>query len=442
MRGIRMGKNNKGNAKGLLPLALFLLMFLGTAAITGDFYKMPVLVAFFIVSGVALAMNKNRSLTENVELFSKGAGNVDIMIMVIIFLLAGAFANVAREMGGVESVVNFGLSIIPTNLLIPGVFLICCFVSLSMGTSMGTIVAIAPIAIGIADKTAITYPIALGAVVSGAMFGDNLSMISDTTIAAVRTQGVDMKDKFKFNFLLVLPAAIATAIIYGIITSGTTLVLDETFEYSFVKILPYLTVLIGALIGFNVMLVLAVGVVFAGVLGIVGGSFDIFGLLQAIQEGMEGMMDLAMIAIVVGGLVELIKDAGGIDWLLNTINSRIKTKKGAEFGIAALTSVADIATANNTIAIVMAGPLAKDIADEYDIDPRRTASLLDIWASVWQGLIPWGGQLLAAAGLAGISPFVIVPYIFYPMGMAVMAIIGTVTGFPSFATKEMTEKAE
>ena len=437
-----MGKNNKGNAKGLLPLALFLLMFLGTAAITGDFYKMPVLVAFFIVSGVALAMNKNRSLTENVELFSKGAGHVDIMIMVIIFLLAGAFANVAREMGGVESVVNFGLSIIPTNLLIPGVFLICCFVSLSMGTSMGTIVAIAPIAIGIADKTAITYPIALGAVVSGAMFGDNLSMISDTTIAAVRTQGVGMKDKFKFNFLLVLPAAIATAIIYGIITSGTTLVLDETFEYSFVKILPYLTVLIGALIGFNVMLVLAVGVVFAGVLGIVGGSFDIFGLLQAIQEGMEGMMDLAMIAIVVGGLVELIKDAGGIDWLLNTINSRIKTKKGAEFGIAALTSVADIATANNTIAIVMAGPLAKDIADEYDIDPRRTASLLDIWASVWQGLIPWGGQLLAAAGLAGISPFVIVPFIFYPMGMAVMAILGTVTGFPRFATKEIIEKAE
>ncbi|HLS54397.1 MAG TPA: Na+/H+ antiporter NhaC family protein [Tissierellaceae bacterium] len=437
-----MGKNNKGNAKGLLPLALFLLMFLGTAAITGDFYKMPVLVAFFIVSGVALAMNKNRSLTENVELFSKGAGHVDIMIMVIIFLLAGAFANVAREMGGVESVVNFGLSIIPTNLLIPGVFLICCFVSLSMGTSMGTIVAIAPIAKGIADKTAITYPIALGAVVSGAMFGDNLSMISDTTIAAVRTQGVDMKDKFKFNFLLVLPAAIATAIIYGIITSGTTLVLDETFEYSFVKILPYLTVLIGALIGFNVMLVLAVGVVFAGVLGIVGGSFDIFGLLQAIQEGMEGMMDLAMIAIVVGGLVELIKDAGGIDWLLNTINSRIKTKKGAEFGIAALTSVADIATANNTIAIVMAGPLAKDIADEYDIDPRRTASLLDIWASVWQGLIPWGGQLLAAAGLAGISPFVIVPFIFYPMGMAVMAILGTVTGFPRFATKEIIEKAE
>lgn len=437
-----MGKNNKGNAKGLLPLALFLLMFLGTAAITGDFYKMPVLVAFFIVSGVALAMNKNRSLTENVELFSKGAGHVDIMIMVIIFLLAGAFANVAGEMGGVESVVNFGLSIIPTNLLIPGVFLICCFVSLSMGTSMGTIVAIAPIAIGIADKTAITYPIALGAVVSGAMFGDNLSMISDTTIAAVRTQGVDMKDKFKFNFLLVLPAAIATAIIYGIITSGTTLVLDEAFEYSFVKILPYLTVLIGALIGFNVMLVLAVGVVFAGVLGIVGGSFDIFGLLQAIQEGMEGMMDLAMIAIVVGGLVELIKDAGGIDWLLNTINSRIKTKKGAEFGIAALTSVADIATANNTIAIVMAGPLAKDIADEYDIDPRRTASLLDIWASVWQGLIPWGGQLLAAAGLAGISPFVIVPFIFYPMGMAVMAIIGTITGFPSFAAGKMTEKAE
>lgn len=434
-----MKTHDKGSAVGLLPLGLFLLMFLGTAAITGDFYKMPVLVAFFIVSGVALAMNKNRPFTENVELFAKGAGHVDIVIMVLIFLLAGAFANVAREMGGVDSVVNFGLSIVPTSLLIPGIFLICCFISLSMGTSMGTIVAIAPIAIGIADKTAITYPIALGAVLSGAMFGDNLSMISDTTIAAVRTQGVDMKDKFKFNFLLVLPAAIVTAIIFGFMTRGTTLTLEGGYEYSFIKILPYLTVLIGALIGFNVMLVLAVGVIFAGMLGIFNGSFDIFGFLQAIQEGMNGMMDLALIAVVVGGLVELIKDAGGIDWLLNLINSKIKSKKGAEFGIAALTSVADITTANNTIAIVIAGPLAKDIADEYDIDPRRTASLLDIWGSVWQGIIPWGGQLLAAAGLAGISPFMIVPYSIYPMLMGIMAIIGTLTGFPAFATKSKSK---
>lgn len=430
-----MDSKKKGSVIGLLPLGLFLVMFLGAAAVTGDFYKMPVLVAFFIVSGVALAMNKNRSFNDNVELFAKGAGHVDIMIMVIIFLLAGAFANVAREMGGVDSVVNFGLSIIPASLLIPGIFLICCFISLSMGTSMGTIVAIAPIAIGIADKTAISYALALGSVLSGAMFGDNLSMISDTTIAAVRTQGIDMKDKFKFNFLLVLPAAIATAIIFGVLTSGTTLALDGSYEYSVIKILPYLTVLVGALIGFNVMLVLAVGIVFAGILGIIGGSFDVFGLLQAVQGGMNGMMDLAMIAIVVGGLVELIKDAGGIDWLLNAITSRIKSKKGAEFGIAALTSVADITTANNTIAIVIAGPLAKDIADEYDIDPRRTASLLDIWGSVWQGIIPWGGQLLAAAGLASISPFEIVPYSIYPMLMGAMAIFGTLTGFPAFATK-------
>ncbi|MDR7869459.1 MAG: Na+/H+ antiporter NhaC family protein [Tissierellaceae bacterium] len=428
-------QQNKGNPLALLPLVLFLLMFLGSAAVTGDFYKMPVLVAFFIVSGVALALNKNRSFNDNVELFAKGAGHVDIMIMCLIFLLAGAFANVAREMGGVDSVVNFGLSIIPANLLIPGIFLICCFVSLSMGTSMGTIVAIAPIAIGIADKTAITYPLALGAVVSGAMFGDNLSMISDTTIAAVRSQGVDMKDKFKFNFLLVLPAAIVTAIIFAVMTSGTSLALEGNYEYSIIKILPYLSVLVGALIGFNVMLVLAFGVIFSGVLGIIGGSFDIFGFLQAIQTGMNGMADLALIAIVVGGLVELIKDGGGIDWLLNTITSKIKSKKGAEFGIAALTSVADIATANNTIAIVMAGPLAKDIADQYDIDPRRTASLLDIWASVWQGTIPWGGQLLAAAGLASISPFMIIPFCIYPMLMAVMAVIGTLTGFPAFAVK-------
>ena len=436
-----MKNQNKGNPIALLPLGLFLLMFLGTAAITGDFYKMPVLVAFFIASGLSLALsNKKRSFNDNVELFAKGAGHVDIMIMVLIFLLAGAFGAVAREMGGVDSVVNFGLSIIPANLLIPGVFIICCFISLSMGTSMGTIVAIAPIAIGIADKTGIAYPLALGAVVSGSMFGDNLSMISDTTIAAVRTQGVDMKDKFKFNFLLVLPAAIVTAIIFAIMTSGASTGIDDIGPYSLIKILPYLTVLVGALIGFNVVLVLAAGILFSGAIGIIGGSFDIFGLLQAIQNGMNGMADLALIAIIVGGLVELIKDGGGIDWLLSTIKSRIKSKKGAELGIAALTSVADISTANNTIAIVMAGPLAKDIADEYDIDPRRTASLLDIWASIWQGVIPWGGQLLAAAGLASISPFMIVPFCIYPMLMAVMALFGTFTGFPEFATKAKVNK--
>lgn len=437
-----MKDQNKGNPMALLPLILFLVMFLVTAAVTGDFYKMPVLVAFFIATGFALAFGKGRrSFNDNVELFATGAGHVDIMIMVIIFLLAGAFGNVAKATGGVDSVVNFGLSIIPVNLIIPGVFIICCFISLAMGTSMGTIIAIAPIAIGIADKTGISYPIALGAVVSGAMFGDNLSMISDTTIAAVRTQGVDMKDKFKFNFLLVLPAAIATAIIFGVLTRGASTGIDDLGSYSIIKILPYLSVLVGALMGFNVVLVLAAGIIFSGIIGMVGGTFDFFGFLEEVQNGMNGMADLSLIAIVVGGLVELIKDGGGIDWLLNTIKLKIKSKKGAELGIAALTSVADISTANNTIAIVMAGPLAKDIAEEYDIDPRRTASLLDVWASVWQGVIPWGGQLLAAAGLASISPFAIVPFCIYPMLMGIMALVGTFTGFPEFVIRSK-EKAK
>jgi Na+/H+ antiporter NhaC len=427
---VTTNKISRGNPIALLPLLVFLLIFIGSGIITGDFYKMPVTVAFLISAAVALVMNKNEKMSNKIDVFCKGAGEPNIILMCIIFILAGAFANVAKEMGGVDATINLGLSILPQNLLMAGIFVIACFISLSMGTSMGTIVALAPIAIGLAEKTGIPVALALGAIVGGGMFGDNLSMISDTTIAAVRTQGCQMKDKFKVNFIIVLPAAIITVIILSILTAGGSGMVKGDYSYSIIKVLPYLAVLVAALSGLNVLAVLAGGVVFAGIVGLGYGSFDFYGFVDAAAKGIIGMEDLAIIAIIVGGTVELIKFNGGIDFLLNFITSRIKTKRGAEFGIAALVSVVDLCTANNTIAIVMAGPLAKDIAKKYDIDKRRSASILDIFASCIQGIVPYGAQLLAAAGLAAITPFEILRYLYYPALIGVFGIFAIVLGYP------------
>ncbi|CEP81149.1 Na+/H+ antiporter NhaC family protein [Paraclostridium sordellii] len=404
----------KGNLLALLPLGVFLVLFVGSGVITGDFYKMPALVAFLIASGVALLFNKNKSLESKMNVFCKGAGDTNIILMIVIFLLAGSFSSVAKAMGGVDSTVNLSLSILPSNLLVSGLFIIGCFISISMGTSVGTIAALSPIALGIAQKTGIPVPLVIGAVVGGAMFGDNLSMISDTTIAAVRTQGCELKDKFKVNFLIVLPAAIATVVILTFVTLGYKSDVSSTYEYELIKVLPYILVLAGALLGVNVFALLGSGILFAGLIGIFSKSFNLLGLISAISEGMAGMYELSLLVLVVGGVVALIKFNGGIDYILYFITSKIKSKKGAEFGIAALVSVIDLCTANNTIAIVTAGPLAKDIAKKYDIDPRKTASILDIFSSCWQGVIPYGAQLLTAAGIAGISPVEILGYLYYP----------------------------
>ncbi|MBC6003459.1 Na+/H+ antiporter NhaC family protein [Paeniclostridium sp. NSJ-45] len=404
----------KGNPLALLPLGIFLILFVGSGIITGDFYKMPALVAFLVAGGVALLFNKKESLETKMNVFCKGAGDNNIILMVIIFLLAGAFSSVAKAMGGVDSTVNLSLSILPSNLLVAGLFIIGCFISISMGTSVGTIAALSPIALGIAQKTGIPVPLVIGAVVGGAMFGDNLSMISDTTIAAVRTQGCELKDKFKVNFLIVLPAAIATAILLTLVTLGYKSAGSQTYEYEIIKVLPYILVLTGALLGVNVFALLGGGILFAGIIGLFSKSFDLLGLIGAVSEGMAGMYELSLLVLVVGGVVALIKFNGGIDYILYFITSKIKSKKGAEFGIAALVSIIDLCTANNTIAIVTAGPLAKDIADKYDIEPRKTASILDIFSSCWQGVIPYGAQLLTAAGIAGISPVEILGYLYYP----------------------------
>ncbi|QXM06436.1 Na+/H+ antiporter NhaC family protein [Crassaminicella indica] len=420
----------KGNPWALLPLVVFLGMYLVTSIIIGDFYKMPVSVAFLVASIVAIAMNRKESINKKVEVFCKGAGNSNIIIMCLIFILAGGFAQVAREMGAVDSTVNLGLSILPGNILIAGVFVIGCFISLSIGTSVGTIVAIAPMAVGIAEKTGIPVGLALGAVVSGAMFGDNLSMISDTTIAASRTQGCEMRDKFKMNFIIVVPAAIITAIIFIFMRIGDASVLIESYDYSIVKVFTYLVVLIAALIGVNVMVVLVGGTLFAGAVGIATGAFDVWGFVQAVGKGIMGMSEIIIISLLIGGMVEVIKYNGGIDFLLAFITKRIHSKKGAELGIGMLVSVVDICTANNTIAIVMAGPIAKDIGERYDVDPRRAASILDTFSCFCQGMIPYGAQLLVAASVAGTSSFAIMKYLYYPYLMGICALLAIVFGIP------------
>ena len=433
-------ERKKGNLLALLPLAVFLLLFVGSGIITGDFYKMPVLVAFIVSTAVALLSNIKESMNKKMDVFCKGAGHADIISMCIIFLLAGAFGTVTKTIGGVDSIVNLSLSVLPANLVVVGLFLIGCFISLSMGTSVGTIAAIAPIGIGVAEVTGIPVALVLGAVVGGAMFGDNLSMISDTTIAAVRTQGCELKDKFKVNFSIVLPAAIITVILIAVKTSSYNVELNEVYTYELVKIVPYLVVLIGALLGANVFVLLSGGTIFASLVGIYTGSFDLFGAIESINAGMSGMFELAMISITIGGLVELIKLNGGIDFILYFISSRIKSKKGAEVGIAVLASIVDLCTANNTIAIVMAGPLAKNIADEFEIDPRRSASILDIFSACWQGIIPYGAQLLTAAGLVAISPVEIIPYLYYPGLMGIFGMLAIVFGLPKLKPSKKSKK--
>lgn len=421
----------KENPWALIPFVVFLILFIGSGVITGDFYAFPVIVAIAISGAVALAMNRKESFSRKVDIFCKGAGNLNVMLMVVIFLLAGAFSEVAKGMGAVDSTVNFALSVIPENLLVVGLFIIACFISLSMGTSVGTIVALAPIGVGISEHTEFSMALVMAAIVGGSMFGDNLSFISDTTITAVRSQGAQMKDKFKVNFWIVLPAAIVTSIILGVITMGETTAQVEHLSYSWVKIVPYVLVIIFALVGMNVFLVLAFGIVLAGAVGLADGSYHLMSLLQKIGEGMSGMYEMAFLAILIAGMVEIIKFNGGIDFLLHLATRRIKSKKGAEFGIAGLVGLTNLSTANNTIAILIAGPLAKNIAEQYEIEPRKSASILDIFSCTIQGLLPYGAQFLAAASVAGISPVSMLQYSFYPILIGICGSIAILIGYPA-----------
>lgn len=414
---------NKSNGFALVPLGVFIVIYLGISIVAKSFYAVSVIIPFLAAALTALLMNRKEKLDKKIEIFCKGAGDINILLMILIFILAGAFAQVAKDMGAVDSTVNLGLYLLPSSLLIPGIFIIGCFISLSIGTSMGTIVALVPIAIGIADKTGISTSLSVGAVVCGAMFGDNLSVISDTTIAATKTQGCEMKDKFKMNFLIVLPAAIITTIIFIILTRNTAVINLDSLEFNIFKILPYIVVIITSLIGLNVIIVLLLGLGLSGLMGIIVGSFDIIGLFNSISNGISSMSELIIISLLISGTIEIIKFNGGIDFILNKGLRNFKSKRGAEYGIAVLTGLVDICTANNTIAIVTVGPIAKDISNEFDLDAKRVAGIMDIFSCGLQGVIPYGAQLLSAAGLAAISPFEIMRFLFYPYLMLVSAII-------------------
>jgi Na+/H+ antiporter NhaC len=436
-----MGKQPTGNFLGLTPILLFMLLVIGSGLLTQNFSTMPILVAFVICAGFALLLNNKESklsIAEKVDVFCKGGGDKTIILLAIIFLLAGAFYSVTVDIGARDATVNWALNYVPTAYLLPGLFVIACFIAFAMGTSMGTITAITPIGIGLAENLGVPIPLAVGIVIGGAMFGDNLSFISDTTIAATRTQGVQLRDKFKANLIIVLPAAFLTAALLMFVEiDGSAEIASK--DYDVWLILPYMLIIGCALLGVNVIGVLGIGISSACVVGLSKGLLTLPSMLQSIQKGMGWMQDMVAIALMIGGIVALMKAYGGIQWLVSNITKRITSKKGAEYGSAILVSALDIATANNTIAIVTIGPIVKDLGERYQIDPRRTASLLDIFSCGFQGLVPYGGQLLVAASLAGVSPMALTPYCWYPMLILVFAVFAIATGLPKFKNRAIND---
>lgn len=426
---------------GITPILLFVVLVIVAGALTQDFSTMPILVALFISAGYALLLNNKKqtlSMSEKIDIFCRGGGEKTIILLVIIFLLAGAFYALTIDIGARDATVNWALQYVPTSFLLPGLFVIACFISFAMGTSMGTITAITPVGIGLAESLGVSVPLAVGIVIGGAMFGDNLSFISDTTIAATRTQGVKLKDKFKANFIIVAPAALLTVLLLFFVEIDTSAALSQS-NYNLWLVLPYLLIIACALFGFNVIAVLGVGIISAATIGLSTGSFDIPTMLQSIQKGLGWMQDLAMVALVIGGIVALMQAYGGMNWLMYQLTRHIRSVKGAELSIAGLVSFLDLSTANNTIAIVSAGPIAKDLAEQYQLDPRRTASLLDIFSCGFQGLVPYGGQLLAAAAISGLSPWQISAYCWYPMLILLFGLAAIALNIPRFSALQHDE---
>lgn len=431
----------------LSPLIVFLCIYLIISILINDFYKVPITVAFLIASCYAILMTQDINLEERISLFSSGAGNKNILMMIWIFILAGAFAQGAKQMGAIDAVVNLTLYILPSQLLLAGIFIASCFISLSVGTSVGTIVALTPIAIGLAEKTGMNLSYMVAIVVGGSFFGDNLSFISDTTIAATRTQGCNMRDKFRINSMIVVPAAIIVMCIY--IIQGLQLsIATETHAIAWVKAIPYFIVLGTAIAGVNVMQVLLLGIMSTGIIGICTATgvlaagngmfstqsipfqtafFDWFG---AMGSGISEMGELIIITLLAGGLLEIIRYNGGIDYIIERLTRHVTSKRGAEFSIAALVSIANLCTANNTIAIITTGPIARDIATRFHLDSRKTASLLDTFSCLTQGLIPYGAQMLIAANLAHVSPLNIIGNLYYPFCMGACAILAIAIRYP------------
>lgn len=426
-----MKTKKKSSGLALLPFAVFIIIYLGAGIILQSrgvemaFYQFPAVVAMFIAVLVAFAMNYKAGINENFRVFARGAASEDIMNMLMIFLLAGAFSAVAKAMGGVDATVNFGVSIIPASLITAGMFIISAFLGTATGTSMGTIGALVPIALGMVDKAGLNLPLVMAACVSGAMFGDNLSMISDTTIAATRTQNVELKDKFRTNFWIAFPAAVVTIVLLVIFGRPETAKAIEASGYDIVKVLPYLLVLVLALIGVNVFLVLTIGIFSAGIIGMAYGDLTFLSFAGEIWAGFQGMIEVFLLSMLIGGTAEMAKHYGGLDWLIEKMSGMIKGKKSAQVGMSALALLTDMATANNTIAIIVDGPMAKEISEKYDVDPRKTASILDIFTCIMQGLIPYGAQFLLVASLSEgrVSPGEVIPSNWYLFLLAVFAIL-------------------
>ena len=412
----------------LSPLLVFIVLYLVTSIVARDFYKVPITVAFLASSIYAIAITRGK-LRRRINVFSRGAGTSEMILMVWIFILAGAFAQSAKVMGSIDATVNLTLAFLPSQMLLAGLFLAACFISLSIGTSVGTIVALTPIAAGVASQTGTSAAMLTAVVVGGSFFGDNLSFISDTTIIATQTQGCQPNDKFKVNSYIVIPAAILILIVYFFM--GQDVVSTTSIQHvEFWKVLPYLVVLVTAILGLNVMAVLTIGILLTGCIGLIDGTFDVFSWFQSLGDGIIGMGELIIITMMAGGLLEVIKHNGGIEYIITRLTRHIQGKRGAEMSIAALVSIVNVCTANNTVAIITVGGIARKIGERYGLDSRKCASLLDTFSCFTQGLLPYGAQLLMAAGLSQLNPLSIIPYLYYPFAIGIAATLAILFRYP------------
>ena len=413
----------------LSPIVVFILFYLVTSIIAGDFYKIPITVAFMVSSIYAIAVFTGKPLMHRIDSYSRGAATEQMMLMIWIFVLAGAFAHSAKQMGSIDATVNLALSLLPPQMIFAGMFLAACFISLSIGTSVGTIAALTPIAVGLAQETGADLAMMTAIIVGGSFFGDNLSFISDTTIMATQTQGCRLSDKFRVNAFIVMPAALVILVVYYFLGQDT-IAPQQIPAVEWVKVIPYLTVLVTAVCGMNVMAVLTIGIVLCGIIGMFTGSFDIYGWFGAMGDGIMSMGELIIVTMMAGGMLELIKQQGGIDFIINMLTRRVSSKRGAELSIATLVSLVDICTANNTVAILTVGDIAKQIGDRYGVDNKKCASILDTFSCTVQGVIPYGAQLLIAAGLASVNPVAILPYLYYPFALGIVAILSILLRYP------------
>ena len=418
--------------KGLIalsPLMVFIAFYLVTSILAGDFYKIPITVAFMVSSIYAIIISSGSPLTNRINIYSRGAATEQMMLMIWIFVLAGAFAHSAKAMGSIDATVNLTLSLLPPQMILAGMFIAACFISLSIGTSVGTIAALTPIAVGVATETGTDTALMTAIIVGGSFFGDNLSFISDTTIMATQTQGCRLSDKFRVNIFIVFPAALVILATY--LLMGTEVDAPQQIPaVEWVKVIPYLTVLVMAIFGMNVMAVLTLGILLTGIIGLLTGTFDIYGWFGAMGDGILSMGELIIVTMMAGGMLELIRRQGGIDFIIRLLTRRVNSKRGAELSIAALVSFVDICTANNTVAILTVGGIAKQIGDRYGVDNKKCASILDTFSCAIQGIIPYGAQMLIAAGLASLNPISILPYLYYPFALGIVALLSILFRYP------------